>query len=223
MLRKNSLILAALLGFVLCGFASAQDWGGGPGPGDGQMGFGGPPMVRAFHDRQFGRWWNDPMLAQRLNITADQKQKMDSIYEQHKLRLIDLNADLQKQELLLQPMIASDTPDQAKTLAQIDAVVNARAALERENAHMLFDIRETLTPAQWQKLRMLHQMRGMHRMDRRGGPRGPMGWRQGMHKHPGQGPGQPGEQPAPPQGQTPAPPQGQAPPQQGDQAPPPPQ
>lgn len=214
MIRKNSLILATLIGFVLCGFASAQDWGGGPGHGDGPMGFGGPPMVRTFHDRDFGRWWNDPMLAQKLNITADQKQKMDSIYEQHKLKLIDLNADLQKQELLLQPMISSDNPDRAKTLAQIDSVVNARAALERENAHMLFAIRETLTPEQWQKLKT---MRHMHRRDRRGGPGGPMRWQQ----HPGRGPGQPGGQPASPQ--TAIPQSGQAPPPPDGQAPPPPQ
>ncbi len=170
------------------------------------MGFGGPPMVRTFHDRQFGRWWNDPMLAQKLNITADQKQKMDGIYEQYRLRLIDLNADLQKQQLLLQPMISSDNPDQAKTLAQIDAVVNARAALERENAHMLFAIRETLTPDQWQKLKTFHRMRGM---GRRRGPQGPMNWRQRMHPRPGQGPAQPG---ASPQSQIPPPPQNQAPP-----------
>jgi periplasmic protein CpxP/Spy len=217
--RKNSLLLATLVCFVFCGFASAQDWGG-PGHGGGQMGFGGPPMVRAFHDRQFGRWWNDPMLAQKLNITADQKQKMNGIYEQYKLKLIDLNADLEKQQLLLQPLIASDNPDHAKTLAQIDAVVDARAALEKENAHMLFAIRETLTPDQWQKLKTLRDMHRMGRrgMDRRGGPQGPMRWHPRMRPQPGQGPAQPGAQPAPPQNQSPTSPQNQAPP-----PPPPPQ
>jgi Spy/CpxP family protein refolding chaperone len=214
MFRRNSFILAALVGFVLCGFASAQGWDG-PGHDNGQMGFGGPPMVRAFHDRRFGRWWNDPMLAQKLNISADQKEKMDGIYEQYKLHLIDLNANLQKQQVLLEPMVASKAPDQAKTLAQIDAVVNARAALERENAHMLFAIRETLTPDQWQKLKVL---RWRHRMAQRGGPDGPMGWRHGQ-----QGPGQPGAQPAPPQSPTPQAPQNQAPPPPDAQAPPPPQ
>jgi Spy/CpxP family protein refolding chaperone len=183
------------------------------------MGFGGPPMVRAFHDHQFGRWWNDPMVAQKLNISAAQKQKMDGIYEQYKLRLIDLNANLEKQQLLLGPMIASDNPDQAKTLAQIDAVVQARAALEKENADMLFAIRETLTVDQWQKLKTF--WRG--RRDRRRGPRGrggPMDWHQRMHQGPGQAPQQPGGQP----GAQPGSPQSQTPPPPGpDQAPPPPQ
>jgi Spy/CpxP family protein refolding chaperone len=211
MFRRNSLLAATLVCFALCGLASAQDWGGGP-QGDGQPGHGGPPMVRSFHDRQFGRWWNDPMLAQKLNITADQKQKMDGIYEQYKLKLIDLNADLQKQELLLQPMISSDNPDRDKTLAQIDAVVNARASLEKQNAEMLFAIRETLTPDQWHKRRAIHERR---RMDRGRGPEGRSDWRQRRHPHPGQqGPGQPGSQPGTPQNSTPQGPSNQAPPPQ---------
>lgn len=211
MVRRNSLLLATLVCIAFCGLASAQDWGG-QGHGRDQMGpGGGPPMARTFRDRQFGRWWNDPMLAQKLNITADQKQKMDGIYEQYKLKLIDLNADLQKQELLLGPMISSDTPDHDKTLAQIDAVVSARAALEKENAEMLFAIRETLTPDQWHKLRALHHMR---EMNRRGGREGRGEWRQhGPGQH---GPGQP--PPGSPQGQ-----QNQTPPPQPGQAPPPPQ
>lgn len=211
MLRRNSLLLATLVCFVFCGLASAQDWGGPGqgGPGHGPMDFGGPPMVRAFHDGSFGRWWDRPMLAQKLGITADQKQKMDSIYQQHKLKLIDLQANLERQQVLLQPMIAADNPDQAKTLAQIDAVVNARAALEKENADMLFAIRESLTPDQWQKLKA---MRWDRHGDRRMGRGGPNDWRQRMHPHPEQGPGQPGAPPPPQQNQAPASPQNQAPP-----------
>lgn len=200
MLRRNSFLLAAMALFLACGLASAQDWGG---PGRGPVGVGGPPMVRAFHDRHFGRWWNNPMLAQKLNISAAQKQKMDGIYEQYRLRLIDLNASLEKQQVLLEPMISADHPDHAKTLSQIDAVVNARAALEKENADMLFAIRETLTADQWQKLKALRR----EHWERRHGPHGPVPrWRQGMNPPPGQAapPPPPDAQPVPPSGQTPA-------------------
>lgn len=204
MLRRNSLLAAVLVCFVFCGVASAQDWGG-------PRGFGGPgPVMGGFHDHQFGEWWNLPRLSQQLGITAEQKQKMDNIYEQHKLKLIDLNANLQRQQVLLQPMISADNPDKAKTLAQIDAVVEAHAALEKENADMLFAIREALTPAQWQKLKALHQERREHRMDRRG--RGM--WKQGPDGGPGAGPGAgPGGTPPPPPDSQPNSPQASAPPQ----------
>jgi Spy/CpxP family protein refolding chaperone len=168
-------------------------------------------MERMFHDDHFGRWWNDPHMAQQLGITDDQKHKMDDIFQQHRLNLIDLNAGLEKQEVLMQPLISADQPNETAVLAQIDKIAQARADLEKANARMLFDIRKVLTQEQWQKLKA---MRMEHRDDRMmrdhhrgpGGPDGGRGWKQG----PGAPPPPDGSAPAPapqPQGQAPAPPQ----------------
>jgi periplasmic protein CpxP/Spy len=188
---------------------------GGPDPAQGpgrDGGFGGPPMQRAFHDDHFGRWWDNPEMAQKLNLTDQQKKQMDDIFLQHRLKLIDLNANLEKQETLLHPMIEADQPDETKILAQIDAVAQARAELEKANARMLFDIRKTLTPDQWQKLKAMREEHRPGKMmrDGRGGPGSPGNgpgaqkmWRQ--HR---QGPPPDGSTPAPP-----PPPPGQATPQ----------
>lgn len=177
--RSKSLIVAALAGFLSCGLALAQG-PDGPGPGGpppGGPGFGGPPpMEHMFHDRQFGRWWNDPQLAQQIGLTDQQKQQMDQIFLQHRLKLIDLNANLEKQQVLFRPMIEADQPDETKILAQIDAIAQARAELEKADARMLFDTRKVLTPEQWQKLKALRMEHRDHmRDDRRGPHRRPMG------------------------------------------------
>ena len=194
----------------------AQGPGQGPGMGEGMgKGFGAPPMERAFHDGHFGRWWNDPQMVQQLGITDQQKKQMDDIFLQHRLKLIDLNANLEKQETLLHPLIEADQPDEAKILSQIDAVAQARAELEKANARMLFDIRKTLTPDQWQKLKAMreeHRPGKMNRDGRRGpggpgGPGGPDGQDRWRKQRPGPAPD--GSAPAPPpapQGQAPAPP-----------------
>lgn len=179
--RSKTLIVAALAGLLSCGLAFAQG-PDGPGPGGpGGPGLGGPPpMEHMFHDRQHGRWWNDPQLAQQIGLTDQQKQQMDQIFLQHRLKLIDLNASLEKQQVLFRPMIEADQPDETKILGQIDAIAQARAELEKADARMLFDLRKVLTPEQWQKfksLRMEHRDR-MRRDDRHGpgrpGRRGPM-------------------------------------------------
>ena len=100
-----------------------------------------------------GRWWGNPDLVQKLGITQDQIRKMDDILQQHRLRLVDLHANLEKQELMLEPMVSADQPDESKILAQIDKVAQARADLEKANARMLLDIRRVLTADQWQKLK----------------------------------------------------------------------
>ncbi|MGA2879659.1 MAG: Spy/CpxP family protein refolding chaperone [Bryobacteraceae bacterium] len=111
-----------------------------------------PPMERAFHGGPPGRWWRDPMLVQKLGLTTDQQKRIDVIFQQSRLKLIDLSAGLQKEEAFLEPLLEGDGPDQSQVLAQIDRVAQARAELEKANARMLLGFRGVLTLEQWRKL-----------------------------------------------------------------------
>jgi Spy/CpxP family protein refolding chaperone len=144
------------------GFRGAQ--GGGLGAG--------------FHIAPGGMWWKRPMVVQRLALTPEQTKKMDGIFEQSRLQLIDLKANLEKQNTMLEPLLSANPPDTAKALAQIDKVAEARAELEKADARMLLGIRGVLTPEQWTKL---HEGRGAGGFS---GPEGPGGA--------GHGPGGPG-------------------------------
>jgi Spy/CpxP family protein refolding chaperone len=112
-----------------------------------------------------GMWWKNPDLVQKLALTPDQQKRMDDIFEQSRLQLIDLKANLEKQEVTLEPMLDANPPDTNKILAQIDKTAQARAELEKGNARMLLGIRNVLTPDQWTKLqseqrenrRMMHK------------------------------------------------------------------
>lgn len=110
-----------------------------------------PPMERAFHGPP-GRWWDNPDMAQKIGLSADQQKRMDDIFQQSRLRLIDLNAALQKEETIMEPLMSADTPDESKVLAQIDRVAQARAELEKANARMLLGLRRVLNADQWKKL-----------------------------------------------------------------------
>jgi len=100
-----------------------------------------------------GRWWGNPEMVQKLGLSADQVKRMDDIFQQSRLQLIRLEADLKVQEVTLEPLVSADQPDETKILAQIDKVVQARAELEKANARMLLGLRRVLTPEQWQKLK----------------------------------------------------------------------
>src|SRR5260370_42245982 len=103
---------------------------------------------------------------------------MDDILQQSRLQLIDLRANVEKQELLMEPMLAANPPDTNKILAQIDHTAQARAELEKAMAKMLLGIRNVLTPDQWTKLQTEERENRRMRM-RRGnipdGPREPRG------------------------------------------------
>jgi Spy/CpxP family protein refolding chaperone len=92
---------------------------------------------------------------QKLGVGDEQVQRIEKIFQDHRLQLIDLHAALEKQEAILEPLIESDQPEEAQVIAQIDKVAQARANLEKSNAQMLLAIRRILTVEQWKKLRDL--------------------------------------------------------------------
>jgi Spy/CpxP family protein refolding chaperone len=101
-----------------------------------------------------GMWWRGPDYVAALGLTPEQQGKMDDVFQAARLRLIDLNASLQKEETILEPLLEAERVDEAKVLPQIDRVAQARAELEKSNARMLLGIREVLTTEQWRRLQM---------------------------------------------------------------------
>jgi Spy/CpxP family protein refolding chaperone len=99
-----------------------------------------------------GTWWNNADTVTRLNLTKEQQKKMDDIFQQFRLTLIDLNAALSKEELIMDPLIAAERLDEVKILAQIDRIAQSRAELEKANSRMLLAIRQSLTMEQWTKI-----------------------------------------------------------------------
>lgn len=164
---RLGLAIAALL---TVGAASAQGPGGLPGPGAGP-GFADhrPPMERAMGMRgEHGRWWNNPSVVEKLKLTDDQRKAMDTILQQHREKLIDLRASLEKAELAMEPMMREDQPNEAAAMAQIDKVAQARAELEKANARFLFALRAKLTPEQWKQVQEFRASHGgMNREDMR--------------------------------------------------------
>ena len=69
-----------------------------------------------------GRWWRNPLLMHRLGLTPDQQKNMDEIFDQSRLKLIDLTAALDKEEVVLEPLVDADQPDAPKVRAQIDRI-----------------------------------------------------------------------------------------------------
>ncbi|HZI51853.1 MAG TPA: Spy/CpxP family protein refolding chaperone [Terriglobia bacterium] len=99
-----------------------------------------------------GTWWRNPALIAKLSLTSDQQKRMEDVFQQSRIPLIDTKAILDKEEAILEPMLAADRLDEIKVAAQIDRVANARAELEKANAKMLLGIRQVLTPEQWTTL-----------------------------------------------------------------------
>jgi Spy/CpxP family protein refolding chaperone len=109
-----------------------------------------------------GKWWDNPEIVKQLGITADQQKKMDDAWQQNRIKLIDLSAALQKEEIVMEGLLKGPQLDDSRILPAIDRIAQARAELEKANARLMLAIRHVLTPEQWEKMNQQ-------------GPRGPGG------------------------------------------------
>ena len=130
---------------------------GGPGPGDHfQMRVPGPH-----------KWWKDSETVKQLQLSDGQAAQIEQAFTDSKMRLIDMMAALQKEELKLETLINADQPNENAVSNQVDQVVQARGKLEKEHAMMMLNIRRLLTLEQWKKLQSIDGGMGMgmgHRM-----------------------------------------------------------
>jgi len=99
-----------------------------------------------------GRWWDDHKVVKKLNLSPSQQQRMDSIFEANRPTLVTLYSNFLHQQELLASIPPGDLQDEAKVFAAIDRVAQARSDLEKENVHMLLQVRQELAPEQLQRL-----------------------------------------------------------------------
>lgn len=152
---KRIVLLSAVL--VLTTLASAQDRTPPPmqRPGGPGMHFAPGPPLRGFG----GTWWKDSELATKLKLTDPQKQQLEKTFLDYRLKLIDLRADVEREETKLQPLMDADQLNEAQVSSQIDALVAARGKLEKINAMMNVSMRKVLTTDQWKQLQSLREER----------------------------------------------------------------
>jgi Spy/CpxP family protein refolding chaperone len=98
-------------------------------------------------------FWRNAEFAKTVGLTTDQQKKMEEVFQQNRLNLIDLNGSLAKEESVLSSLMADLQPEEeSRVRSQIDRVAEVRAELEKTNARMLLGFRQVMTPEQWNKL-----------------------------------------------------------------------
>jgi Spy/CpxP family protein refolding chaperone len=109
---------------------------------------------------EMGKWWKDSKIAQKLQLNESQLSQLDQIFYDHKLKLIDDGAAMEKEDLKLQNLLDADVPNEGEINTQVDRVLAARGKLEREYTFMNLDLRKVLSLDQWRQLKQIQGERG---------------------------------------------------------------
>src|SRR6185369_16924870 len=109
---------------------------------------------------ELGKWWQNSDIAKKLQLSDGQIGQLDQTFYDHKLKLIDYGADMEKQDLKLQTLLDADVPNEGQVEAQVDQVLAARGKLEREFTFMNLDLRKVLSLDQWRQLKTVRGQTG---------------------------------------------------------------
>jgi hypothetical protein len=142
---------------------------------------------------EMGKWWQDSELAKKLQLTDAQIRQLNQTFFDHRLKLIDYGAEMEKQDLKLQNLLDEDMPETGQVSSQVDQVLTARGKLEREYTMMNLDLRKVLSVEQWRQLKSIREQLGPphHDFSHRMGPHGHgPGGRQDGAPPPPPGPGE---------------------------------
>jgi TonB family protein len=114
-----------------------------------------PPKV----PQELGKWWKNSEIVKKLQITEAQVKQIEQVFLDHRLKLVDLRAELERRELQMKPLLEVDRPDESKVVAQTQRIAEARGELEKANTLMMLAIRRILSVEQWKGLEEIREAR----------------------------------------------------------------
>jgi Spy/CpxP family protein refolding chaperone len=138
--------------------------GGSPraieGPGDARIGLpsgasvqpSGPTMRGGVQLGPPIRWWDDKHYVKNLHLRADQKKRMDGLFDENRANLVNRYDALQQEESKMEVLSHAQTLDEGALFAQIDRVAQARADLEKATTHVMLQVRKEMDPDQITRL-----------------------------------------------------------------------
>ncbi len=99
-----------------------------------------------------GRWWDDSGFAKNLGLRPEQKERMDGIFNANKTAILKSFQSLQQEEGRMEEVSHQGQPEEPAIFAAIDRVTQARATLEKANAHMVLLLRQAMDKDQIERL-----------------------------------------------------------------------
>ena len=146
-MKKLMIAVLAVAVLATSGVVMAQGWGGNPGGGRGPgMGMGYGPNDPGYGPRGPGH--GPGAWAAKLNLSAEQTQKMQALREGFFKETIPLRNEMMIKKLELQTLWAQAKPDEGKILAKQKEINALRAQFQEKATKHRLEARNILTPEQ---------------------------------------------------------------------------
>ena len=99
-----------------------------------------------------GKWWKRPRVVQVLKLSPEQQDKLEEIFARNRKSFVDLKAEVEKNQIDVEELVAKKDSDPKKVSAAIDTLEQSRAKLRKAMAMMFLEQKTVLTQQQWSTL-----------------------------------------------------------------------
>jgi Spy/CpxP family protein refolding chaperone len=100
-----------------------------------------------------GKWWRRPEIVQSLNLSEEQQDRLERIFRDSAIDLIDLKADVDKASIALRGELDRPQLDRAAIHRVAMRLSEARGRLFDRELTMLVEMRGVLSDPQWNRMR----------------------------------------------------------------------
>jgi Spy/CpxP family protein refolding chaperone len=110
-------------------------------------------------DASAGKWWRHQKVAQRLNLSQEEINQLDSAFVDSRKKLIELKGHVEIEQLELEMLIENPTLDEPAVLNQYQNLEKARMALGTERFRFFMLVRKIIGYEKFQQLMVMKKNR----------------------------------------------------------------
>jgi Spy/CpxP family protein refolding chaperone len=109
------------------------------------------------------------MMAEKLDLSSEQQEKIAELHREHKMEKIAQRAEIDKAKVELQALLDEDDVNRVRVKQKLEEIAKKRAALRFSMIELRLDVKEELTDEQIQKMEEFRAERRRKMMKKRMG------------------------------------------------------
>jgi Spy/CpxP family protein refolding chaperone len=113
------------------------------------------PVVSSAQELAPGRWWRLPRVAKHLDLSSEEKERLDDLFVHSRRKLIDLKSAVERERFDLENLLEKEQLDEKAVMEQFKRLEKARSDLANERFRTLLEMRKTLGFERYQQLKAL--------------------------------------------------------------------
>lgn len=115
------------------------------------------PYTALGQDMPGGKWWRNPKVSKQLNLTEEEKSRLDKQFLKSRRKLIDLKRNLEREQFELENLLEGEALDEDAVNGQFKKLDKARSDLAEARFNFLINTRKILGNERFQEVKGMYK------------------------------------------------------------------